>query len=126
MAAEVEIVRQWHTTLNDGQVDSMVALVADDVEVGGPRGSTQGAQIVREWFGRANVRMIPLHYFHRDNVVIVEERGEWYSPETGEVTSTQTVATAFTVVNGRITRIMRYDDVDSALNAAGLTRSDSV
>jgi ketosteroid isomerase-like protein len=127
MASALDIVNTWHTALNTGDVDQLVALVDDEVEVGGARGSMRGAQVVREWFGRANVRLYPLRSFQHENRVVVEERGEWQSPDTGEVTGTQTVATHFIVDNrNHITRIMRYDDLVTALQEAGLSEIDEI
>jgi hypothetical protein len=119
------IVIAWHTALNTSEVDRLVALVTPDVEIGGPRGSARGAQIVREWFGRANVQLHPLRAFQRDDQVVIEERGEWHAP-TGEITGTQTVATHFVLSDNLISLIMRYDDLATALNAAGLSDVDEV
>ena len=48
-APEPATVRAWHQALNAGDVDRLVALSSEDVEVGGPRGATRGAQALREW-----------------------------------------------------------------------------
>ena len=56
MHTPLHIVRQWHDALNQGEIEKLVSLVHPDVVVGGPRGSTSGAHVMREWFGRANVR----------------------------------------------------------------------
>jgi hypothetical protein len=125
-SSKVDLVRQWHTALNEGAIDAMVALVDEAVEVGGPRGMTQGAGVVRDWFGRANVHLIPLQLFHGGDTVVVEERGEWLSPDTGEITSFQIVATIFIVRDNLITRIMRYDTLETALTEAGLTEADKI
>jgi len=125
MKTALTIVYEWHTALNTGNVDQLVALVTSDVEVGGARGSSQGASVVRDWFGRANVQLHPLRAFHRGGQAVVEERGEWRAP-TGELTGSQTVATHFTVVNDQISRIMRYDDLATALTSAGLNQADEV
>jgi hypothetical protein len=124
MSSALNIVARWHIALNTGQVDQMVELVHPEVEVGGPRGKTQGAAVVKEWFGRANIRLIPLRYFNRQNVVVVEEQGEWLSPETGQVTGSQVVASVFAVTEGLITGILRYDNLATALREGGLAWSD--
>jgi hypothetical protein len=125
-ASEVNLVQQWHTSLNEGAVDAMVALVDEAVEIVGPRGITQGADVVREWFGRANVRLIPLQYFHRGDTIVVEECGEWLSLETGEITGSQVVTTVFVVHNNLITRIARYDTLQTALTEGGLSETDKI
>ena len=122
----LNIVKAWHNALNSGQVDKMVELVRPDVEVGGPRGKTQGAAVVREWFGRANVRLVPLRYFNRAEVVVVEEQGEWIAPDSGQVTGRQAVATVFVVADKRIAAILRYDNLETALREGGLDWPDEV
>lgn len=125
MNTALDIIYAWHTALNTGDVDRLVALVTSDVEVGGARGLSRGAQIVRDWFGRANVHLHPLRAYQRGNQVVVEERSEWHAP-TGEITGTQTVATHFVLTDNLISRIMRYDDLATALNAASLSEADEV
>ena len=124
MHTPLHIVRQWHDALNQGEIEKLVSLVHPDVVVGGPRGSTSGAHVVREWFGRANVRLHPLAYFAREQIVVVEEEGEWIDPASGEVTGQQRVASAFAVADGLITRIVRHDQLEDALSDTGLTLSD--
>jgi hypothetical protein len=123
MASCLEIVDEWHTALNSGDADRLAALVDDDVEVGGPRGTAKGAQVVLEWFGRANVRFKPLRSFSHDNTVVVEQNGEWLSDDRQQIASAQVVSTVFVLTNGLISRIIRYDDLDSALEAAGMDNS---
>lgn len=122
----LDMVADWHTALNEGKVERMVEKVRPDVEVGGPRGKAQGAEIVREWFGRANVRLWPLRYFARQETVVVEEKGEWISPDTGQVSGSQTVATVYTVRGNLIAKIVRYDSVETALKEGGLGWQDEV
>jgi ketosteroid isomerase-like protein len=122
----LKIVADWHTALNEGQVERLVEMVRPDVEVGGPRGKTKGAGVVREWFGRANIRLWPLRYFARQDTVIVEERGEWIAPDSGQVTGSQSVATVFTVRDGLIAGILRYDNIETALKEGGLGWPDEI
>jgi ketosteroid isomerase-like protein len=124
----VSTVHAWHEALNTGNVDQLIALSSDVVEVGGPRGrgSGPGAQLLREWFGRAGIRMEPYQIYHRDNTVVVEQGARWQPPEAGITTEPQTVATAFVVKDGRVASIVRYPDLASALEASGLTSFDKV
>ena len=119
-----EIVRAWHNALNTGDLEKMMSLIHTEVVVGGPRGTASGAALVREWFGRANVRLYPLTYFANGQNVVVEENGEWIDPTTGEITGHQRVSTHFEVKEGLITRIARYDQLETALSEAGLTISN--
>lgn len=126
MSNPKEIVQKWHDALNSGDSKEMVALVHDNVEIGGPRGYTHGADIMQEWFGRANVRLYPLAYYQREQTVVVEEQGEWRDATTGEITGSQNVATIFVVQDERITSIVRLDQIENALSEAGLTTADRV
>jgi ketosteroid isomerase-like protein len=126
MTLELNIVHKWPTALNNGDADQLVALAHQDVEVGGPRGTTSGRQVIGEWFGRANVRLNPRRFYNRKGTVVVEELGEWLSPDTGQVIDSQDVATLFIISDGLISRIMRYADPETALKEAGLDESDKV
>ncbi len=122
----VSTVHAWHEALNAGDVEALVALSSDDVEVGGPRGSGRGAQLLREWFGRAGIRLVPYQTFHRDNTVVVKQGATWQSPGASTAPEPQTIASVFHVEDGRVTSVVRYPDLASALEASGLANSDKV
>ena len=109
-----ETVLAWHTAVNAGDVERLVDLLTEDVEVGGPRGSGSGQQLLRDWFARAGVRLEPLRVFERDDLVVVEQSATW--PDA----PTQVVASAFSVRNGKVGRVVRYATVEEALRAEGL------
>ena len=118
-------IRLWHDALNRGDVGALVTLVHPQVEIGGPRGSTRGVDVLAEWFDRARVRLWPRRWFGSDGQVVVEETGEWLSFQGGETLSSQRVATAFTVNDeGLITRIVRHDALEAALEDCCLTLED--
>jgi ketosteroid isomerase-like protein len=124
--SEVRVVRDWHEALNGGDADRLVQLSHPDIEVGGPRGSGRGTRLLKEWMERANIRLEPGRVFHRADTVVVEEKAEWRSPETGEPTGNQTVGSVFAVRDGRLARVMRYDDLADALQAANFGGSHEV
>lgn len=127
MAADpVETVHAWHAALNAGNPEHLVALSSDDVEIGGPRGSTRGGQLLREWFARARVSLEPMRTFHRDETVVVEQRATWQVPEAHTGTDSQTVASVFFVQDGQVTSVIRHADLASALEAGGLASADEV
>src|SRR5919199_6466064 len=119
----VDTVRAWHAAVNAGDLERLVALSSSDIEVAGPRGSGRGEQLLRDWFGRAGVRLEPLQTFSRDTVVVVEQRATWASAEADSASAARTVASVFSVADGRVTSVMRYADLASALEATGLTQS---
>jgi hypothetical protein len=124
--ANVATVLAWHDALNASDADRLVALSSDDVEVGGPRGVASGVQLLRDWLARAGVRLEPGRIFARSGTVVVEERGEWWAAQTGEVTGRQDVACVFEVRNGQVAGVIRHTDLSAALLAAGLNQSDKV
>jgi ketosteroid isomerase-like protein len=121
---EVSVVTAWHETLNAGDIDRLIALSTDDVEVGGPRGSSRGAQLLREWVGRAGIHLWPRQLLQRGETVVVEQDAEWRSAETDEITGRQTPASVFVVRDGRVASVIRYPDLATALAVTGLTDAD--
>lgn len=92
----------------------------------GPRGSVQGAQILRDWVGRSGIRLEMRRIFARDDIAVVEALAEWRSAETGEVVGSDAVATIFRVVDDRVASIDRRANLGEALRATGLSESDEV
>ena len=122
-ADKVRIVKNWHESLNDGDVDRLVALSHPDIEVGGPRGTGSGAQLLREWMDHANIRLEPRRVFHQAETVVMEQKAEWRSAETGQVIGSQTVASIFVARDNCIVSVLRYDTLDDALSTANLDES---
>ena len=70
---ELRVVEAWHEALNGGEVDRLVELSHPEVEVGGPHGTGRGAQLLREWVDRANIRLEPRRIFHHADTMVVEQ-----------------------------------------------------
>ncbi|MGH2514856.1 MAG: hypothetical protein ACRDHP_04300 [Ktedonobacterales bacterium] len=116
----VEIVTAWVAAANAQDIERLIALSDPAIEVGGPRGSGKGSQLLRDWLGRAGLTMETLRTFARGETVVLEQRGVWRSQETGEVTGERPLASLFVVDGQRVIKFMRYDGVDEALAATGL------
>jgi ketosteroid isomerase-like protein len=117
---EIQTVIAWHDALNAGDAERLLALSHPNVEVGGPRGSARGTQILREWVGRADIRLEPGRTFGEAGTVVVEQGAEWQSADPGNV---QSVASVFVVSDGLVTSVVRYSDLASALRAANVDES---
>jgi ketosteroid isomerase-like protein len=117
---EIQTVIAWHDALNAGDAERLLALSHPNVEVGGPRGSARGTQILREWVGRADIRLEPGRSFGEAGTVVVEQGAEWQSADPGNV---QSVASVFVVSDGLVTSVVRYSDLASALRAANVDES---
>lgn len=120
---ELRVVEAWHEALNGGEIDRLVELSHPEVEVGGPRGTGRGAQLLREWVDRANIHLEPRRIFHSADTVVVEQWAKWRSTDAGWVTGSQTVASVFVVRDGLVTRVVRYPDLADALDATNLDES---
>ena len=123
---ELEAVLAWHEALNAGDTERLAALSHPEVEIGGPRGSARGRQVLKDWVGRANVRLEPLRSFQRGGTVVVEEAATWRDAQNGEKIGEATVATVFALDGGLVSGIFRHDDLEGALRSAGLDETDRV
>lgn len=122
-AVEMDVVRAWHAALNAGDVERLLELSAPDVEVGGPRGSGRGADLLREWVARAQIALEPSRIYARHGTVVVEQNARWRA-EDGRLIEPQVVASIFRVDSGLVTSVLRYADLPAALGAAGLAEAD--
>lgn len=113
---EVGTVLAWHDALNSGDGDTLVDLSSDDVELGGPQGSTQGLSALRSWAADADITLRAGRMFVHDGVVVVQEQATWAdAPEDREL-----VASAFRVVDAQVVSVFRHPDLDAALAATGI------
>ena len=122
----LQVVEAWHAALNTGDLERLISVSHPDVEIRGPRGSVRGREVLRGWLARANVRLEPGRRFGRGKTVVVEEAATWHNAEIGEKTAEATVATAFTIADGLVAGIARHDDLEGALEDAGLDAGDKV
>ena len=147
----IETVLAWHAALNEADVERLLSLSTADIEVGGPRGSGHGADLLRDWVNRAAVRLEPRRIFCRAGaevvvveqeartaahleprripcraeakVVVVEQSARWPSAN-GHLADPQIVASVFRVADGLVASVIRHPDLPSALAAADLNIFD--
>lgn len=122
----LSVVKSWLDAVNCCDVDRLIDLSDPDIEVGGPQGSGQGHQLLREWLERAGLTLRTVGAFVRDDVVVLAQHGLWRSVGTGEVQGRSDVASCFLIREGRVVRFVRYGTLNEALVAAGLDLSDEV
>jgi ketosteroid isomerase-like protein len=120
---EQATVLAWHDALNSGDVERVVSLATDDVEVGGPKGSGRSADLLRDWVSHAGIRLEPGRLFQQGDVVVVEQRAQWRAAD-GTLGELQPAATVFRLRDGRITSILRYPDLTTALASVSLADLD--
>lgn len=121
-----EVVNAWLAAANAQDTERLVALSDPEIEVAGPRGSGRGSQLLRDWMGRAGLALEPLRTFARGDTVVQEQRGVWRGLASGEVTGERTLASLFRVDGPRVVAFARYDSMDEALAAGGLSAADEV
>ena len=124
-SAAVEPVLAWHAALNECDIVRLLTLSTDNVEVGGPRGSGHGADLLRDWVARAGAHLEPRRIFCRAGaeVVVVEQVARWPSAD-GHLADPQVVASVFRVNDNRVASVIRHPDLPSALEAGSLKISD--
>ena len=122
----VAVVYAWLDAANRQDSDRLVMLSDPHIEIVGPRGSGYGAQLLRDWLGRAGLTLATQRTFARENVVVVAQHAVWRSVETGEVTSEADLASQFRVDGGLVVQFARYDTLQTALSEAGLSAADEI
>jgi hypothetical protein len=119
-------VQSWQSAANEQNVDQLLAVSDENIEIVGPRGVASGHQILRDWLARAGLTLETRRFFARGDAVVAAQHGVWRDVDTGDVKGEADVASSFRVVNGRVTRFARFDDLGSALADAGLTEADVI
>ena len=122
----IDTVQAWHDALNREDPEAVLRLSDPNVEILGPRGSGFGHDLLRQWLHHARVQLLPKRIFARADTVVVEQRGTWKSPETGETIGEAEVVSVFRVRNRRVTSYARFDHLAAALEHAGLTDAELV
>jgi ketosteroid isomerase-like protein len=121
----IEIVRAWHDAVNSGDTERFAEFVSDDVEIGGPRGTARGLDMLTDWVERTGITMEPTDWYQRGGTIIVCQRATWPA-EDGAPGVPQEAASAFVVRNGRIESVVRFADLSGAFAAVGLDEADRV
>jgi hypothetical protein len=114
MRSAVETVAAWHTAVNAGDVEGVVACCHPEVEVLGPRGTGRGHDLMRGWLQRSGIRLEPQHELAESEPagrVVVEERAEWTADNVPFGAPSEPVTTwcVFTVADGCVTGVARYE-----------------
>jgi hypothetical protein len=123
---QLDTVAAWHRAVNAGAAEQAGRLCTDEVEVDGPRGAAHGRDVLVDWVYRAGIRMEPVRWFCGAAGAVVEQDARWLDPVSGEPGEPVRLATAFGLVDGRISRVLRYPDTPAALLALGLSPADEV
>ena len=123
------IVEAWQLAVNRGSATDAVTLMAEQVEVLGPRG--EGLMPRHElgaWMVRSGFTAEPLRWFCGGNgTVVVEQDARWVDRETGQGRGRAVVASRFRVDDDVVSRVVRHDEgLQAALDSASLGGADEV
>ncbi len=107
------VVQNWHDAVNAGNVRRALVLCAPDVEVGGPRGTARGTEVMRVWLTRSGIELEPQEpLVERDGRIVVRELARWRSPDAPAAVPTLEPAVTwvvFEVSDGLIRSVHRYE-----------------
>jgi len=113
MRTPVETVAAWHEAVNAGDVEGAVSCCHPEVEVGGPRGSGHGHDLMRGWLRRSGILLDPQHDLVESapGVVVVEELARWTAPNTPFPAPAEPTPTwcTFRVEYGCLVSVVRYE-----------------
>jgi hypothetical protein len=112
-------IDEWHTSVNDGDLERSARAVGDPIVVLGPKGAgaITPAQFAK-WVERSRIELIPRSWHPvSERLMVVEEDATW--PESKEATR---VATVFRASDGKVTAALRLPDLQSALELAHICR----
>jgi hypothetical protein len=122
----VATVQEWQAAVNAQDRERLLALSASTIEIVGPRGSGFGHQLLSDWLERAGLSITARRIFARADSVVVEQHGTWRAPQTGAVAGEAEMASHFRADAGQVGYFARYDSLEAALAAAGLSAADEV
>jgi hypothetical protein len=122
----LDVVHAWLAAVNSRDYDGVMNTSDENIEIVGPRGSGYGHELLREWLDHSRVTLESLRIFVRGDAVVIAQHGIWRSTENNEIIGEADVASSFLVEQGRVVRYARYDDLDEALQKAGVEYGDEV
>lgn len=114
MSTPLDLVIAWHDAVRKRDLVAVAALVHSDVEVGGPKGSGQGLELMTDWVQRSGIVLEIESFLQRGLTFVVAQVASWPDPlaEDGR-TEPVAVASVISVSGTRISRVLRFDDVDA-------------
>jgi hypothetical protein len=118
-----DLINAWHDAVNGRDLAAARSVVADPVNVSGPRGTRSiTAAEFADWILTSGIRLRPVSAHPIDQrTMVVEQEATWPdNPQTGTAPAAPTtVATLFRVHEGAISTVHRFATLHDALQAAG-------
>lgn len=127
MSSPLDLVVAWHDAVRECDLEAVAALVHSDVEVGGPKGSGHGVDLMTDWVLNSGIVLELESFLQRGLTFVVAQVATWPDPTAaGGRTEPVAAASVISVFGTRISRVLRFDDVNAALDAAGFRASPPV
>ncbi len=139
---DIAVIQAFYEGIRSRNVTALLDLAAEDIRVGGGRGSSAGKSFFAEWVAHASLTLEPLRWFSRTGVtrdgwqdgvegspvstIVVEERAVWLSARSGREMGRMIFAAVYEVHDGVLASIARYNNVGEAVNTVGLDQEDEV
>lgn len=119
----IDIAKRWVNAANQKNIEELVSLSDEKIEIAGPKGSGTGHQLLTEWIDRAGLTVSTIKIYAKGGTVVFEQQGVWQDKE-GKPIGEAEVSSHMKIENGKVSYLSRYDDLEQALKAAGLTSED--
>jgi ketosteroid isomerase-like protein len=114
------VIARWQAAVSAADFEALRALSTDDIEIVGSRGPGRGIPFAEDWVRKTGIALQTMRAFPRGDVVVVEQTARWPAGADSAEAPERVIATMFTVRDERIARAVRYEDLGSALAAAGM------
>lgn len=120
MSTPLDLVVAWHEAVREQDTAALAALVHSDVEVGGPKGSGRGLDLLIDWVQNSGIGLEIESFLQRGLTFVVAQTATWPDADSADGRSEPiAVASVFVVMGAQISKVLRFDDVEAALEAAG-------
>lgn len=124
MSTPLDLVIAWHDAVREQDLEAVAALVHPDVQVGGPKGDGQGVALLLDWVENSGIVLEIESFLQRGLTFVVGQAATWPDPDADDGrTEPVALASVFVVLGTRISKVLRFDEVDAALEAAGFRTS---
>jgi len=114
------VIARWQAAVSAADFECLRELSTDDIEIVGSRGAGRGIDFAEDWVRKTGIGLQTMRAFPRGDVVVVEQTARWPAGADSAEAPERVIATVFTLRDARIARAVRYEDLASALAAAGL------
>ena len=125
---KLELVQQTYSNFKNGDIESLLAMMSDDIEWEIPQtenmpftGKRHGKEMVREFFNtmgmaQESLEFNPMEFITQGDKVVALGHYEWKTRESGQPYGGDW-AHVFTISNGKITGFHEYMDTAAVANA---------